>query len=48
VRAGEAYSLAPGHFVQTVEPTEVVEFSPREEHDRTMQVVVRNVAGVSA
>ena len=29
VRAGEAYSLAPGHFVQTLEPTEVVEFSPR-------------------
>ena len=48
VRAGEAYSLAPGHFVQTIEPTEVVEFSPREEHDRTMQVVMRNVAGVSA
>jgi len=48
VRAGEAYSLAPGHFVQTLEPTEVVEFSPREEHDRTMETVMRNVAGVPA
>ena len=48
VRAGEAYSLAPGHFVQTLEPTELVEFSPREEHDRTMETIMRNVAGVPA
>jgi len=48
VRAGDAYSLAPGHFVQTLEPTQVVEFSPREEHDRTMETVMRNVAGVTA
>jgi hypothetical protein len=48
VRAGEAYSLAPGHFVQTLEPTEVVEFSPRAEHDRTMETVARNLAAVSA
>jgi hypothetical protein len=48
VRAGEAYSLAPGHFVQTLEPTEVVEFSPRVEHDRTMETVMRNVAGAPA
>jgi hypothetical protein len=48
VRAGEAYRLAPGHFVQTLEPTEVVEFSPRAEHDRTMETVARNLAAVSA
>jgi hypothetical protein len=46
VRAGEAYSLAPGHFVQTLEPVELVEFSPVEEHDRTMQAVARNLAAV--
>jgi hypothetical protein len=46
VRAGEAYSLPPGHFVQTLEPTEVVEFSPRSEHDRTMQQVVANLSAV--
>ena len=33
VRAGEAYNLEPGHFVQTIEPVELVEFSPRAEHD---------------
>jgi hypothetical protein len=44
VRAGEAYSLAPGHFVQTIEDTELVEFSPREEHDRTLAAVARNMA----
>ena len=27
VRAGEAYHLEPGHFVQTLEPAELVEFS---------------------
>ncbi len=43
VRAGEAYVLDPGHFVQTIEPTEVVEFSPREEHDRTMAAVAQNI-----
>jgi hypothetical protein len=44
VRAGEAYSLPPGHFVQTIEDTEVIEFSPREEHDRTMAQVAANLA----
>jgi hypothetical protein len=48
VRRGEAYSLAPGHFVQTLEPVEVVEFSPRDEHDRTMQTIARNLAVVAS
>ena len=43
VRAGEAYHLEPGHFVQTLEPVELVEFSPRAEHDETMAAVVRNI-----
>ena len=43
VRAGEAYVLEPGHFVQTLEPVELVEFSPKDEHDRTMGVVAQNV-----
>jgi hypothetical protein len=47
VRAGDVYSLAPGHFVQTLEPVELIEFSPRAEHDRTMAVVMRNL-GVPA
>jgi hypothetical protein len=43
VRAGEAYHLRPGHFVQTVEPVELIELSPVTEHDRTMAVVARNM-----
>jgi hypothetical protein len=43
VRAGEAYHLEPGHFVQTLEPAELVEFSPRAQHDETMAVVKRNI-----
>lgn len=43
VRAGEAYVLEPGHFVQTLEPTRCVEFSPREEHDRTIATAARNL-----
>jgi hypothetical protein len=43
VRAGDVYYLRPGHFVQTLEPTELVEFSPVHEHDKTMAVLMANV-----
>ena len=46
VRAGEAYHLRPGHFVQTLEPVEVIELSPVEEHDRTMATIARNMGPV--
>lgn len=48
VREGDAYSLPPGHFVQAIEQTVVIEFSPREEHERTMRQVWANVGGVSS
>ena len=48
VRAGAAYHLRPGHFVQTLEPVELIELSPVAEHDRTMAVVARNVGAVMA
>jgi len=48
VRQGDAYRLAPGHFVQAVEHTQVIEFSPREDHERTMQQILKNVGGMSA
>jgi hypothetical protein len=48
VRAGEAYHLRPGHFLQTLEPVELIEFSPVEEHDRTMAVLARNMGTVTA
>jgi hypothetical protein len=48
VRAGEAYHLRPGHFVQTLEPVEMIELSPVEEHDRTMAVLARNMGLVAS
>jgi hypothetical protein len=48
VRAGEAYHLRPGHFVQTLEPVELIELSPIEEHDRTMAAVIRNMGAVAS
>ncbi len=47
VRAGEAYHLRPGHFVQTLEPVELVELSPVHQHDETMSVVARNMGLVA-
>jgi hypothetical protein len=48
VEAGEAYHLRPGHFVQTLEPVELIELSPVGEHDKTLAVVARNMAGVAS
>jgi hypothetical protein len=48
VRAGEAYHLRPGHFVQTIEPVEMIELSPVDEHDRTMAVLARNMGLVTS
>jgi hypothetical protein len=46
VGEGEAYSLPPGHFVQALEPIELIEFSPRDEHERTMLQVQANLGAV--
>ena len=48
VSAGEAYHLRPGHFVQTIEPVEMIELSPVEEHDRTMAILARNMGLVAS
>jgi len=48
VRGGEAYHLRPGHFVQTLEPVELIEISPVAEHDRTMATVARNMGLVAS
>ncbi len=47
VHAGEAYHLRPGHFFQTLEPVQLIELSPVEEHDRTMAAVTRNMGAVA-
>ena len=36
-------TCGPGHFVQTLEPVELIEISPVEEHDRTMATIARNM-----
>ncbi len=43
VRSGDAYHLRPGDFGQTLEPVELIELSPVEEHGRTMATVARNM-----
>lgn len=48
VRAGEAYHLRPGHFVQTLEPVELIEISPVAEHDRTMATIAGNMGLVAS
>ena len=41
--AGDAYYAPPGHTPVLFDGTEVVEFSPSEELDRTFEVVTRNM-----
>jgi hypothetical protein len=48
IRTGEAYHLRPGHFVQTIEPVELLELSPVAEHDRTMATIARNMGLVAS
>lgn len=43
ISAGEAYHMAPGHNAVVDEDSEVVEFSPKGEYQKTMEVVARNM-----
>jgi hypothetical protein len=45
--AGDAYYVAPGHTPVLYAGTEVVEFSPTEELQQTMEVVERNMGAAS-
>jgi hypothetical protein len=40
---GEAYYVGPGHTPEIYPDTEVVEFSPTDELQRTMEVVTKNM-----
>ena len=44
VSAGEAYYLAPGHNVVCEEAGELIEFSPHDEYQKTMQAVAAKLA----
>jgi hypothetical protein len=48
VHAGEAYHLRPGHFLQTLEPVELLELSPVAEHERTMATIAGNLGLVAS
>jgi hypothetical protein len=43
--AGDAYYVGPGHIPVLSAGTEVVEFSPTEHLDQTMEVVTKNMEG---
>ena len=43
--AGDAYYAPPGHIPVVTAGTEVVEFSPTDEYNRTLEVIARNMAG---
>jgi hypothetical protein len=47
IHAGDAYYLAPGHTTAFEEETEVVEFSPKSEYQKTLEVASRNMAARS-
>ena len=46
LRAGDAYYLAPGHTTLFEEDTAVVEFSPKGEYQKTLEVAARNIAAM--
>jgi hypothetical protein len=46
LETGDVYYLAPGHTTSTDEPTELIEFSPRGEYQKTLEVVARNLAAM--
>jgi hypothetical protein len=44
LETGDAFYMEPGHTTIFEEDTEVVEFSPRGEYQKTLEVAQRNVA----
>ena len=46
IEAGDAYYMEPGHLPLFEEDTEVIEFSPKGEYQKTMEVAERNMAAM--
>jgi hypothetical protein len=44
--AGDAYYAPPGHIPSVEAGTEIIEFSPTEEYERTLEVLARNFAAM--
>jgi mannose-6-phosphate isomerase-like protein (cupin superfamily) len=45
---GEVYYLGPGHTPHVFPGTELLEFSPKDEYDKTMEVAAKNLANMKA
>jgi hypothetical protein len=48
IKAGEAYYLAPGHNALVTKGTEVIEFSPKSELDKSIAVAMKNLQVMEA
>jgi hypothetical protein len=48
IEAGDVYYMPPGHLPLFEEDTEVIEFSPKGEYQKTMEVAERNMAAMQA
>lgn len=46
IEAGDAYYMEPGHTTLFEEDTEVVEFSPEGEYQKTLEVAAKNAAAM--
>ncbi len=46
INAGDAYYMVPGHAPVMEAGTEIVEFSPIDEYQKTMEVAERNLAAM--
>jgi hypothetical protein len=46
LRAGDVYYLEPGHVPVFEEDTEILEFSPKAEYQKTIEVAARNIAAM--
>jgi hypothetical protein len=44
---GEAYYVGPGHTPEIFPDTEIVEFSPTDDLQRTLEVVTKNMEAMS-
>lgn len=46
LNAGDTYYLTPGHTTAVDEETEIVEFSPKGDYQKTIEVAARNLAAM--
>ena len=46
LEAGDAYYIGPGHSPIMEAGTEIVEFSPKDEYRKSMEVAERNLAAM--